>query len=612
MTNNANQSFARHLLHTVIALALATTLLACSGKREVADEHRKGVIELSDVADGKGGFVIYGTEYPDRLDFRIAGAGDVNGDGLDDVVVSEHYSELFNYGKVLGHDRGTGKCYVVFGKKDGTPVALSDIANGAGGFVINIVDGVERAGFSVVGAGDVNGDDFDDLIIRTYLISYVIFGKASGTAVELSSIESGIGGFTIKGIEFILDNTSAGLRGLITVAAGDVNGDGLVDLIAGLPYARPSKVVQAGGMYVVFGKTDGKPVELDEIARNSNTGGFVIHKLRGPGGYSGSGDVNGDGLDDLIIGVPSGEVGYPLHLNIGKSYVVFGKKTGTAVRLSIIAEDSSQGGFVINGCGNPARAGDVNGDGLDDVILDENWYQEQTIYQYYGESYVVFGKASGVAVELSEVATDDNTAGFRINQTNHQWMGRRTSAAGDVNGDGLDDLIVEDVEAYPEESYVVFGKSSGSAVKLTEIAMVDNAGGFRINKIPIDDRSFVRTSGAGDVNSDGLADFIVDLRTVDSSGQIWTGESYIVYGKANGMTVKLPDIAAGKGGYCIARRNLPKEDGIRRNHRGISSAGDVNGDGRDDIIVYDFDLATAYVVFSPTAGPKPTEDATAR
>jgi hypothetical protein len=94
---------------------------------------------------------------------------------------------------------------VVFGKADGTAVELSDVANGTGGFAINGEAG-NGVGFSVSGAGDVNGDGFDDLIVNApganadgFGKSYVVFGKADNSSVELSDVAAGIGGFAING-----------------------------------------------------------------------------------------------------------------------------------------------------------------------------------------------------------------------------------------------------------------------------------------------------------------------------------------------------------------------------------------------------------------------------
>ncbi|NJL39983.1 MAG: hypothetical protein HC899_26930 [Leptolyngbyaceae cyanobacterium SM1_4_3] len=298
-------------------------------------------MNLSQVAAGVGGFVVNGEAAGDESGFSVSDAGDINDDGINDLIIGARFADP-------GGRSNAGKSYVVFGKGSAMPVELSQIATGAGGFVINGEAADNLSGYSVSSAGDVNGDRLADLIIGAPAAdvgsnsiagkSYVIFGKANGTAVNLSTIASGTGGFVINGEA--VDNFS----GRSVSGAGDVNGDGLADLIVGAPFASPSSGVGAGRSYVVFGRANGSAVNLSTVA--SGTGGFVINgqSAGDTSGFSVSdaGDVNGDGLGDLIIGA------YGANLNgraTGKSYVVFGKTSGTAVNLSQVS--SGAGGFVL-------------------------------------------------------------------------------------------------------------------------------------------------------------------------------------------------------------------------------------------------------------------------
>jgi hypothetical protein len=199
---------------------------------------------------------------------------------------------------------------VVFGKADGTAVDLTAVAAGTGGFVINGIDPDDYSGIGVSGAGDLNGDGLDDLIVGAFggdpagngdaRETYVVFGKADGTVVNLSAVARGIGGFVINGID-PFDYSGMGVSG-----AGDVNGDGLDDVIVGAPLADPAGNMWAGESYVVFGKADGTTVNLTAVAAGS--GGFVINGIdpydRSGRSVSGTGDVNGDGLADVIVGAP--------------------------------------------------------------------------------------------------------------------------------------------------------------------------------------------------------------------------------------------------------------------------------------------------------------------
>ncbi len=370
---------------------------------------------------------------------------------------------------------------------------------------------------------------------------------------------------------FVINGENADDHSGKVSTAGDVNGDGLDDLIVGAVGSDPSNKTNAGKSYVVFGKINDTAINLSAIA--SGTGGFVINGENADDGsgvsVSNAGDVNGDGLDDLIVGA------YKADSTAGKSYVIFGKKDSVTIDLSAIA--SGTGGFVINGESevnwsgfSVSTAGDVNGDGLDDLIVGA--FLANT-------SYVIFGKIDNTAIYLSAIAS--GTGGFVINgEMRNDWNGQSVSTAGDVNGDGLDDLIVgaNGAKSGTGKSYVIFGKKDSTTIDLSAIA--SGTGGFVINGENTNDWSGVSVSSAGDINGDGLDDLIIGAQYATPSGKSNAGKSYVVFGKTDSTAINLSTIASGTGGFVINGENTSDWNG-----KSVSTAGDVNGDGLDDLIV---------------------------
>ena len=478
--------------------------------------------------NGNNGFILRSNNYDDA-GYSVSGVGDVNGDGFDDVIIG-----------APGADFEAGKSYVVFGGNSFAPSLELNSLDGNNGFVLNGINGLDDSGKSVSGAGDINGDGFDDIIIGAPFAdpkgrigageSYVVFGGNSfAPSLELNSLD-GNNGFVLNGID---ENDTSGLS---VSRTGDVNGDGFADIIISAQGGDPNGNSDAGESYVVFGRNSFAPsLELNSL---DGSNGFVLNgidpnDLSGTS-VSGAGDVNGDGFDDIIIGAQSGDPNG--NMSAGESYVVFGGNS-FAPSLELNALNGSNG-FILNGLEvqdfsglSVSSAGDVNGDGFADIIIGAPSADPDIepnggpLRLRGGESYVVFGRNSFAPVlELDNL---DGSNGFVLNGIDqYDNSGRSVSGAGDINGDGFDDIIIGAPDADPNgntragESYVVFGGNSFAAS--LELNTLNGNNGFALNGINIQDFAGYSVSSAGDVNNDGFDDVII--------GSFGSQESYILFG----------------------------------------------------------------------------------
>ena len=284
-------------------------------------------------------------------------------------------------------------------------------------------------GFSVSGADDINGDGFDDILIGAYGFgtdfyrgdqgrgeAYIVFGDdslpttSSAAALNTANNPSGV---TITGLE------NYDTLGTSVSAAGDVDGDGLGDVVVGAPFAGPgdpddpySADLGAGQAYTIYG--DGSLPATINLASLGNAGSTFTGKDQYDGAYqfvTGGGDLNGDGIDDIVVGTRDAS---PAGVNsAGITYVIYGKNGGLD---SAIGADDLNGtnGIRINGVASSDHSGqsvsfigDINGDNTDDLLIGAKDASAN------GTAYVVFGGNSLSAdVNLSGL---NGSNGFVIN-----------------------------------------------------------------------------------------------------------------------------------------------------------------------------------------------------
>ena len=340
-----------------------------------------------------------------------------------------------------------------------------------------------------------------------------------------------------------------------------------------------------------------------ELSDLNGPNGFVINGVSA-GDYSGTsvsvaGDINGDGIDDLIIGAP--------YANTGASYVVFGSNLGLPSPLNLSGLNGSNG-FVITGSsandfsGNSvSAAGDINGDGIDDLVIGAPG--ASPVEAYSGASYVVFGSRQTWASSL-DLSSLDGSNGFVINGVSaDDYSGTSVSAAGDINGDDIDDVIIGASLADPNgdgsgASYVVFGSDQPWASSLN-LSGLNGSNGFVINGVSAGDESGTSVSAAGDINVDGMDDLIIGAPLADPNGAD-SGASYVVFGSNLPWTSPLNLSGLdGSNGFVINGVSAGDNSGSS-----VSAAGDINGDGFDDLMTgapladpNGVDSGASYVVF---------------
>ena len=468
----------------------------------------------------------------DGLDFgaRVACAGDVNNDGYDDVIVGTEMLFL--------NDFEENEVHLFLG---GNPMnnTADAVFSGGGSTYFNI---------SISGAGDINNDNYDDIII-----GQSDYGGSQGAVFIYYGSES-----VDEDYDLILTGEGKNNNlGYSVACAGDVNNDGYDDVIVSAKNYDSSR----GRIYLYYGSSTTMDNTADILFTGTVSGGNFGYSI------SSAGDVNNDHYDDIIIGAQNEDNG------TGRAYIYFGSANMDTNPDVILSGENENDKF---GC-SVSSAGDVNKDGYDDVIVGANrisFTLGMESVAYIGMAYVYLGG--------SPMNNDYEARLSPKEWSGQQFFGTSVAGAGDVNGDGYDDVIVGEpgYDPYSDglssdnlgRAYIYYGNSGAGFNDDEDVVFVGETNFSSFGS---------SVSTAGDFNQDGYDDFIIGAESFSNN----KGQVSLYFGAPASSQRITPDL-------IFTGENSDDYFGSS-----ISKIGDINNDGASDILIgaYGYDSNTGRV-----------------
>jgi hypothetical protein len=450
----------------------------------------------------------------------IAGVGDVNGDGYPDLLVGEPFA-------TVNGNAYAGKAFLYLGGADGMQTTPAWTLQGD--------SALAYTGWSVAWVGDANGDGYDDWLVGA-------FGGSSGTGAAYL-FHGGAGPLATTPAWTYRCPIVGAYAGYCVAGAGDVNADGYADVLVGAPM-YPAEATHPGAAMLFLGHANHPSLAPDRVFYGQTDGSSFGQAL------TGAGDVNGDGYGDFAIAAPAFSV--PV-LHEGRVDVFYGEPSVYAIGQTTPLANSVIDALFGNAV---ARAGDVNGDGLADLVVGAYGMAQLT---NRGSAYIYLGTREGMETTPWDVLTSDS-AGVNT--------GYCVGTLGDVNGDGFSDVFA--------------GAPSNGGHADVVVREGDALGGSDPQLVAVGDRSYDqlgRSVAVADVTGDGFDDLVLGSDSATRAEQD-DGTVAAYLGGPDGF-VPVP------GSPDAAAAPAWEVDGAGREQLGfsLSTAGDVNGDGYEDIVI---------------------------
>ncbi len=457
--------------------------------------------------------VLFGNTEEGLAGYSVAGAGDVNGDGYDDLIIGAP-GAAWEGDELEGYYEGgaNGAATIVLG-----PVSGDQDLEHASAWIEGTYDfdstRCVSTGWSVAGVGDTNGDGYDDVLVGDpdmFADGYWVRDWPSGMAALFLGPVSGVQHMFAADATMNWSGYHADV-GYDVAGAGDVNGDGLSDILIGAPFGG---VTDDGGgeVYVFTGPVTGTihTSDLQAVLWSATFGAGAGSAV------SSAGDVNGDGLDDILVGAPEDS---SVRFQTGAAHLVLAPMEGTvSLDDSSLTVRSSE--HVPNVGQALSAAGDLDADGYGDFILGQQ--TTSNIEVVGGAVFIFYGSSHGGGAGTVELTSAE---AMLSGTEEYEQAGGSVSQAGDTDGDGRSDLLVGSsmyCQANNTEgtTWLVHGPITGTWA-------LDDIAATRFTGPNAGDQAGVAVSSAGDVDADGLSDILIGAPGDDTNGSE-AGAVYLV------------------------------------------------------------------------------------